>query len=134
MPARCKRSRLRLAIAHDACNDKTGIIKGCAVSMRERVAEFAAFVNRTGCLRGHVARDAARKRELREKAFHALLIERDVRITLTVGPFELSVRAQAGPAVARTRDVDHVEIVLLDHPVQVDIDEVQAWRRSPVAE
>src|SRR5215831_20543206 len=45
MPARCQRSRLRLAIAHDACNDKTGIIKGRAVSMRECVAEFAAFVN-----------------------------------------------------------------------------------------
>jgi hypothetical protein len=31
-------------------------------------------------------------------------------------------------------DVDHVEVVLLDHPIQVNVDEVQAWCRSPVAE
>jgi hypothetical protein len=31
-------------------------------------------------------------------------------------------------------DVDHVEVALLDHPVQVNVDEVQARRRSPVAE
>jgi hypothetical protein len=33
-----------------------------------------------------------------------------------------------------TGDVDHVEVVLLDHPVQVDVDEVQTRRGSPVAE
>jgi hypothetical protein len=32
------------------------------------------------------------------------------------------------------RDVDHVEIALLDHPVQVNVDEVQARRCSPMPE
>jgi hypothetical protein len=31
-------------------------------------------------------------------------------------------------------DVDHVEIVLVDHPIEVNVDEVQAGRRSPVPE
>ena len=31
-------------------------------------------------------------------------------------------------------DVDHVEVMLPDQPVQVNVDEIQAWRRSPVAE
>ena len=31
-------------------------------------------------------------------------------------------------------DVDHVQVVLLDQPIQMDIDEVQARRRSPVAQ
>jgi hypothetical protein len=31
-------------------------------------------------------------------------------------------------------DVDHVEVVFLDDPVQVNVDEVQTRRRSPVAE
>jgi hypothetical protein len=36
--------------------------------------------------------------------------------------------------MTRTRDVDHVQVVLGDQPVQVNINEIQAWRRSPVAE
>src|SRR5215472_15373566 len=31
-------------------------------------------------------------------------------------------------------DVDHVQVVLFDEPVQVDVDEVEARRGSPVAE
>ena len=37
-------------------------------------------------------------------------------------------------AVARARDVDHVQIVLLDDAVQMGVDEVQPRRRAPVAE
>jgi hypothetical protein len=29
-------------------------------------------------------------------------------------------------------DVEHVKVVLLDQPVQVNVDEVQAWGGSPV--
>jgi hypothetical protein len=36
--------------------------------------------------------------------------------------------------VAGANNVDHVEIVLLDQPVEVDVDEVEARRRAPVAE
>jgi hypothetical protein len=36
--------------------------------------------------------------------------------------------------VAGTTDVDHVEVVFLDCPVEVHVDEVQPWRRAPVAE
>ena len=34
----------------------------------------------------------------------------------------------------RAGDVDHVEVEFLDQPVQVDVDEIQTWRRSPMAE
>jgi hypothetical protein len=33
-----------------------------------------------------------------------------------------------------TSDVDHVQVVLVDHPVQVDVDEVQTGRRAPMAQ
>src|SRR5262249_4736151 len=72
--------------------------------------------------------------ELSEQALQASFIESNVRIDLTVGTLKVSVRDQAGPTVAGPRDIDHVEVVLLDRPVQVDIDEVQTWRRSPMAE
>ena len=37
-------------------------------------------------------------------------------------------------AVAGTGDVDHVQIVFFDDPVQMDVDEVLPGRRPPVAE
>ena len=81
-----------------------------------------------------MARDTAREGELGEQALHALFIGRNVRIDLAVGPLEVGVRDQTGTAMTGAGDVDHVEVVLLDHPIQVNVDEVQAWRRSPVAE
>ena len=81
-----------------------------------------------------MARNAAGERELGEEALHALFVGGDVRIDLAVGPLEVGVRDQARPAMPGAGDVDHVEVVLLDQPVQVDVDEVQTWRRSPMAE
>src|SRR3974377_601341 len=81
-----------------------------------------------------MARNAAGEGELSEQALHALFIERNIRVDLAVGPLQVSVRDQAGTAMPGTRDVDHVEIALLDHPVQVNVDEIQAWRCSPMAQ
>ena len=55
-------------------------------------------------------------------------------IDLAVGAFEIGVGDQPGPAMAGAGDVDHVEIVLLDEPIEVHVDEVEAGRRAPVAE
>src|SRR5262249_37401881 len=102
--------------------------------VRDGIAEFAALVYRTGRLRRHVARDAAGERELGEQALQPLLVARDVRINLTVGSLEIGIRDQAGPAMPRAGNVDHVEAVLLDQPVQVNVDEIEAWCGSPVPE
>src|SRR5206468_3470635 len=81
-----------------------------------------------------MAGNAAGERELGEEALHALLVLRDVRIDLAVGSLEVGVRDQARPAMPGTGDVEHVQVVLLDQPVQMDVDEVQTWRGPPVAE
>src|SRR6516225_12070200 len=78
--------------------------------------------------------DAARERELCEQSLHALLIWRNVRVNLAVGSFEVGVRDQTRTAMSRAGDVDHIEIVLLDHPVQVSVNKVQARRRPPMTE
>src|SRR5262245_27354930 len=66
MPACRQWAGLRFAIADDTSYNKIRIVEGCSVGMRERVAKFAALVDRAGRLRRHVARDAARERELSE--------------------------------------------------------------------
>ena len=55
-------------------------------------------------------------------------------IDLAVGPFQVRVGDHARRAVARPGDVDHVQIVLLDDAVEVDVDEVQPGRGAPVAQ
>jgi hypothetical protein len=81
-----------------------------------------------------VARNSAGERELREETLHAFLVRGDIRIDLAVGSFQIGVRDEARPTVPRPGDVECVEVVLLDHPVQVGIDEVQAGRGAPVPE
>src|SRR6185312_10333059 len=91
-------------------------------------------MDRARGLRRHMAGNAARERELFEEALHALFVARNVGINLGVSTLEIGVRDQAGPTMAWSRDVDHVQIVLLDDPIQLNIDEVQSGRGPPMSE
>src|SRR5262249_35630377 len=82
----------------------------------------------------HVAWNAAWKGELLEQALHPFFILRNVWVNLAVGPLEVSVGHKPRSAVTRAGDVDHVEVMLVDQPVQVDINEVQTRRRAPMTE
>ena len=134
MPARRKRSGFRLAISDHARDNQIGVVERRAIGVRNSVAKFAALVDRPRCLRRHVARDAARKRELGEQALHAVFVGGDVGINLAVGPFEIGVGDKSRPTVAWAGDVDHVQVVLFYEPVQVNVDEVQPRCGSPVTE
>src|SRR5205085_105183 len=96
--------------------------------------QFAAFVDGPGRFRRDVTGNAARKGKLFEQPFHSLLVLRDVRIDFAVGAFQVRVRHQPGSAVSRAGDIDHVQVLLLDDPVEVDVDEIQSRRRAPVAQ
>ena len=134
MPAGRQRPGLRFAVAHDAGHGEVRVVEGGSKRVRERVPELTALVDRARGLRRDVAGNAAGKRELGEEALHALLVLGDVRIDLAVSPLEVGVGDQAGPAVPGPGDVDHVQVVLGDQPVQVGVDEVQARRGPPVAQ
>ena len=134
VPARGERPGLGLAVADDAGREKAGIVVDRPVRVREGVAELAALVDGAGSLRRDVAGYAAGKRELPEKILDALFVTRDARIDLGVGAFEVDVCHDAGAAVPGAGDVDDVEVALLDDAVEVDVDEVQARGRAPVAE
>ena len=66
VPAGGKGARLGLAVADDAANEQIRVVEGGAVGMRQRIAEFAALMDRTGSLGCDMAGDAAREAELAE--------------------------------------------------------------------
>ena len=68
-----------------------------------------------------------------EEFLHPGGVPADVGVNLAVGAFQVRVGDQGRTTVSRADDIDHVQVVFLDDPVQVDIEEVEAWRGSPVA-
>ena len=79
-----------------------------------------------------MARNAARKRELLEQPFHPGFVLTDVGIDLAIAALEIGVGEQRRAAVAGTGDVDHVEIMQSDRPVQMDVDEILSGRCAPM--
>ncbi len=134
VPARRQWSGFRFAVTHDAGDDQVGIVEGRAVGMDERVAKFAAFVNRARCLRRDVAWNAIGPAELPEQTLDAVAILLDVRIHLGVGALEIGVRDKPGAAVSGADDIDHVEVTLANQAVPMDVQKIESGGRSPVAE
>jgi hypothetical protein len=49
-----------------------------------------------------------------------------------IGPFQIGLRDNGRTAVTGTRDVNHRGVVLAYDAIQTDIDQVLAWRSSPM--
>lgn len=62
-----------------------------------------------------------RERELLEQALHALGVLADVRVNLAVSALEVGVRHKEVAAVTRAGQQDHIQIILLDDAVQVNV-------------
>src|ERR1019366_9081118 len=100
--------------------------------MAERIAQLAAFVDRAWALWRCVAGDSSGKRKLNKELSQPGLILADVGIDLAVSALEVSVAHDGGAAVSRAGDVNHVEVVFFDDPVQVHINEVLSGSGAPV--
>ncbi len=134
VPACGERAGFGFAVADDAGDPEVGIVEDGAEGVGEGVAKLAAFVDGAGGFGGDVAGDAAGKGELLEEAFHACFVLGDVGVELGVGAFEVGVGDEAGPAVAGAGDVDHVEVVLVNDAVAMDVDEIEAGGGAEMAE
>src|SRR5579859_6809989 len=134
MPRGRQRSGLRLTIADYASDDQLRIIKDRSKRVTERIAQFAALVDRARALRGGVAGNSSGKGKLKKKLPQTALILADVWIDLAVSALKISVAYDRRPAVAGTGDVDHVEIVFFDDPVQVRVNEILSRGRAPMSE
>ena len=134
MPACGQRAGFRFPVADDAGDDQIRIIEGSAVCMGERITELAALMDRAGRLRRHVAGDPVGPGELAKQPMQSVPAALEVRIDFGIGAFEIGMRDQPRPAVAGADDVDHVQVVFLDEPVEVHIEEVQSGGGAPMAE
>ena len=134
VPAARQRPGLGFAVADHAGHDQVGVVERRPVGVHQRVAQLTALVDRPGRLRRRVRRDAAGERELLEQPAHAHRVLRDMRVQLGVGALEVGVGHHARPAVPRPGDVDDVQVLVPDHPVEVHVDHVQPGRGAPVPE
>src|SRR5690606_33674877 len=121
-------------VADNAGDRQVGIVESGTEGMDKSVAEFASLVDGTGRLWGDVAGHAARERELPEKLPQSFFILRDLRIGLAVRALEIGVGDHCRPAVTGTADVEDFRATFPDNPIQMNVDEIQAGRRTPVAE
>jgi len=102
--------------------------------MAERIAKFAALVDRARALRRCVAGNSSGKRKLNKELPKPSLILADVGIDLAVSALEISVAHDGRAAVPGARDVNHLEVVFFDDPVQVYVNEVPPRGRAPVSQ
>ena len=133
LPGGGQRAGLSLAVSHHAGGNQVGVVHHRAEGVGQGVAQLAALVDGAGGLGAHMTGDAAGEGKLAEKALHALLILAHVGIHLAVCPLQIGLGHHGLSAVAGTGQVDHVQIVPGDDPVEMGIDEVLPRRGAPVA-
>src|SRR5205823_1865823 len=132
---RCREwTGLRLAVAHDARNYQVRVVERGAMRVSKSVAEFTAFMNGTRRFWRRMARNSTWERKLPKKTAHSLSVLRDRRIDFAVGPFKIRIGHHPGTAMPGTADIDDVEVMNFDDPVEVGIDEIEPWRRAPVSQ
>jgi len=134
LPGALERRGLRLAITDDGERHEIRVVEHGAEGMRQHVAELAALVDRSRRGRSDVARDPAGSRELTEQPRHPRDVFRDLRIDLGVRALEVDVGEHRGSTVTGPREIDDVEIVRADQPVDVGVEQAQARRGAPVSE
>ena len=134
VPAAGQRPGLGLAVTDHAGHDQVRIVERRPVGVHERVPELAALMDGARRLRRHVRGDAAGEGELPEQPGHPRGVLGDARVDLAIGSLEVGVRYYARAAVARAGDVDDVQVLGPDHPVEVRVDQVQTRRGAPVPE
>src|SRR5215470_1820652 len=126
MPACRQWSSFGFAIADNTNCQQIRIVKHRTIRVRQRVTEFAAFVDRSGSLGRDVTGNSAGKGKLLEQLLHSHFVLRNIGIELAVSAFEVRVSNQTGTTMTRTGYIDHIQVTQLDRSVQVNVDEIQA--------
>ena len=133
-PRRGQRAGLGFAVADDAGDEEIRVVHGGPAGVDQGVPEFAALMDRPGCLHADVAGNASGRRELAAQATDARGVRANARVDLRIRALEPAGGDQRGAAVPRPGDVEPVGVGGLDDPVQDGIDHRQARAGTPVPE
>ena len=133
VPGGGQRAGLRLAVAHHAGGDQVRIVRHSTEGVSQGIPQFAALVDGAGRLRRHMTGHTAGEGELLEQLLHAVLVLGDVGIDLGIAAVQPVLSHHGVSAVAGAGAVDHVQIILLDDPVQMGIDEILSRAGAPVS-
>src|SRR5262249_33532675 len=123
VPGSRQRSSFGFTIANHCCHDQVGVVERSATGMGQDVAELPAFMDRTRRFRRAVTSDPARKRKLLEEFTQSLRVRALFRIYLRVRAFQISRTENSGGAMSRAGQENHVKVVFLNQPVQMNINE-----------
>src|ERR1017187_10270434 len=91
LPRRGQRSRFGLTVANDTGDGEIGTVENGPEGVAQRVAQLAAFVDRSRTFRRGMAGNAAGKRKLEKQFSQPGLILADIRVDLAVCAFEIGV-------------------------------------------
>ena len=124
---------LCLAVSHHAGGDEIGVVHDRAKGVGQGVAQLAPLIDGARSLRGHMGGDAAGEGELLEQALHALGVLTDIGVDLAVGAVQIVLGHHGAAAVTGTGQIDHIQVVFDNSPVQMGINEVLSGTGAPVA-
>src|SRR5581483_1517301 len=133
MPRRCRRSRFRLPIAHDARNDQLGIVERCTEGCRQGIAELASLVNCAGNAGIKMTRETARPRKGSDKFMQTGGVKGQCGIEVVKCAFKIKIREIGRRAVTRTGDQHYVEILAKDELIQMSVNKINSGTGSPMA-
>lgn len=134
MPTGRQRPGFGLAVSDNATGQQIRIVEDRPVRVRDGVPQFSAFVDRARSLRGGVAWDSSGERELLKEFPHSVFVLLNVGIELSVGALEIGIGDDSRSAMAWSSDVDHVQTVFLNDPVEMNVDEIEPRRCAPMAQ
>src|ERR1700679_1188325 len=134
MPARRERAGLGFAVADHASDNQVRIVEYCAVGVSQGVAELTTFVNGARRLGRGMAWNAVRPGELAEQPLNAVGAALYVRVALGIGAFEIGICHEPRPTMPGSRDQNHIEVLPSNDAIEMDIDEIETGRRTPMTE
>ena len=110
------------------------IIQYSSSSVWKCVTKFSTFVDRSWCFRRRVWSNSSREWEDLTQVFETFFILRNTWIQFSVWTIQVWIRYHYLPTMTWSFNVEHIQVVFIDGPVQVSIDKVLPRYCTPVSD
>ena len=123
---------LRFAVSHHTGGDEAGVVHDRPEGVGQGVAQFSPLVDGAGGVGGGLAGDPAGEGELPEQPLHTGGILADVGIDLAVRAVQIVLGHHGVSTVSGAGEIDHIQVIFDDGPVEMGINEVLARAGAPM--